>query len=723
MSKPFNFRLFRRCFVVVALAGWGSAGTKIFAYDEPNQPKVAELPVSPTFESDVQPLLTRLGCNSGPCHGKSRGQNGFALSLLGFDSDFDYAALVGEARGRRVFTAAPETSLLLQKAAGRVPHGGGKRIDLGSRHYETLRQWIEGGAPRTPESAPQYSDGSRRDVTADAAYQSNDRAIASIVDGTDGTIQAGPIPGEAAVMARYMNYITVCAVSIPLPGEVPAAAYDQLPRKNRIDDLVWQKLKILGMLPSVTVGDTTFHRRAYLRVIGRLPTPEETRAFLADSTPDKRDRLIDRLLERPEYADFWANKWADLLRPNPYRAGIKSVWSIDSWLRDAFRRNLPYDQFVRELLTAGGSTWHNGATVIFRDRPETVEIGSSVSQLFLGTRLECAKCHHHPFEVWSQDDFYGFASFFSRVGHKGAGLSPPISGGEEFIFNRPSGQLLHGRTGVPVAPKLLGGASPQIGPERDPREVLVDWLTSPENPFFAKAMANRVWADLMGVGIVDPVDDMRATNPASNEPLLDYLAQDFREQKYDVKKLIRRITTSAVFGLSSTPHERNIADVRNFSRYYRQRMRAEVLLDAVNDVLDVEETFDAMPAGSRATQLWTYRSSSFFLDTFGRPDPNQDPPCERTSESTTPQILHLMNSPALNGKLLQDAARPAKLAASGDSLDKIAEESYLLVYGRLPKADEKQETLEFLSRDDQRRRAVEDLFWALINTPEFLFVD
>jgi hypothetical protein len=668
---------------------------------------------------------------------------------LGFDSDFDYAALVGEARGRRVFPAAPETSLILRKAAAQIPHGGGKRIDPNSSHFALLRNWIEGGAPRTPSDAPklvrvvaepaayslapnerfslrvfaEYSDGRRRDVTDASALQSNDKAIANPVDGLDGVIQAGPVPGEAAVMARYMNFIAVCAVTIPLPGDVPAAAYDALPRQNEIDALVWNKLKLLGLLPSPPAADATFHRRAFLRVIGRLPTPDETRSFLADNNVDKRERLIDRLLERPEYADFWANKWADLLRPNPYRAGMKAVYTIDAWLREAFRRNMPYDQFVRELLTATGSTWRNGATVIFRDRPETVEIGSSVSQLFLGVRLECAKCHHHPFEIWSQDDFYGFASFFSRVGHKGAGLSPPISGGEEMIFSRPSGQLAHGRTGVPVVPKLLGGATASIGPDQDPREVLADWVTAPENPFFAKVMANRVWADLMGQGLVDPVDDMRATNPASNEPLLNYLASDFRQQGFDLKKLIRRITTSYVFGISSVPSERNVADTRNFSRYYRQRLRAEVLLDAVNDVLGVEEDFAAMPAGSRATQVWTYRASSFFLDTFGRPDPNQDPPCERTSESTTPQILHLMNSPTLNGKLASDTARPAQLAAGNNTNEKIVERTYLLLYSRPPNDDERQEAQDFLAKGESRRRAVEDLFWALLNTPEFLFLD
>jgi Protein of unknown function (DUF1553)/Protein of unknown function (DUF1549) len=702
-----------------------------------------------TFESDIQPQLTRMGCNAGACHGKSRGQNGFALSLLGFDSDFDYDAIAHEGRGRRVFPSSAEESLLLRKATGQLPHGGGKRIEVGSQTYEEIHAWIRNGMPRTPADAPkimrvvtapasrslaplenfplhviaEYSDGRRRDVTEATAFQSNDRTIASIAASGDGVVQAGPIPGEAAIMARYMNHIAVCSVTIPLPGTVPDSVYEALPRISSIDEFVWKKLKLLGMLPSTPTNDATFHRRAFLRVIGRLPSVEETQNYLADQSLDKRTTLIDRLLERPEYADFWANKWADLLRPNPYRAGIKSVWNIDAWLRDAFRRNLPYDQFVRELITAQGSTWKNGATVIFRDRPEPIEIGASVSQLFLGVRLECAKCHHHPFEVWSQDDFFGFAAFFSRVGHKGQGLSPPISGGEESIYSKSTGQLNHGRTGLPVLPKTLTGVPLTIGPDDDPRETLAAWMTDSSNPYFPRVMANRVWAEIMGQGLVDPVDDLRATNPASNEALLDHLAFEFRQQGYDIKKLIRSITTSHVFGLSSVPAERNVSDIKNFSRYYRQRMRAEVLLDAVNDVLGVEEEFAALPPGSRAMQLWTYRSSSLFLDTFGRPDLNQDPPCERSVESTTPQVLHLMNSPALNRKLGLDSARPAKLAASNKSNQEIVIQAYLMAYSRFPNADEQQAAIGFLSQSDQRRRDIEDLFWTLMNTPEFSFVD
>ena len=700
-----------------------------------------------TFETDIQPLLTRYGCNTGACHGKSRGQNGFALSLLGFDSDFDHDALVRQGRGRRISPAAPDQSLLLLKALGKVPHGGGVRFESGSKADQLLRAWIRHGSKRTPPDAPQlenvvvepptaslapeenaqlrviatYSDGGQRDVTDVTVFQSNDATIVKV--SSFGVLQAGALPGETAVMARYRNRIAVCEVAIPLPGKVSHEIYDGLPDGHPIDPLVWRKLRRLGMLPSARTSDATLHRRAFLRIIGRLPTPVESREFLDSSDPDKYVKLVDQLLDRPEYADFWANKWADLLRPNPYRVGIKAVWTLDAWLRNAFRQNMPYDQFARELITARGSTWRNGATVIFRDRPTTVEIASSVSQLFLGVRLECAKCHHHPFEVWSQDDFFGFAAFFARVGHHG-GLSPPISGGEELIFAKRNGELRHGRTNQPVSPQTLTGVPSEIGAGDDPREHLVDWMTEPSNPYFAQVMANRVWAELMGRGIVEPVDDIRGTNPASNQPLLDFLAATFRESGYDIKHLIRTIATSHVFTLSSTPVERNRSDIHNFSRYYRQRLRAEVLLDAINDILGTEDKFDAVPRGARAMQLWTHRTGSQLLDTFGRPDPNQDPPCERTSDSTTPQILHLMNSPELNKKLQLDSARPAQLASSDMSNEDIVAEAFLRVYCRPPTDEETKRAVHSLSQEGQARRAgVEDLFWALLNTPEFLFID
>lgn len=700
------------------------------------------------FERDVEPILTRAGCNAGACHGKQRGQNGFQLSLLGFDRDFDHAALVKEARGRRVFPAAPEKSLILLKPTGQVPHGGGKRLEVADASYELLRRWISEGAPRgsadgptltrivvEPERsllaqrAPQqllvtahYSDGSRRDVTHLTTFQSNESVIAAV--SPQGKVQAGPLPGEAAIMARFMEKFAVCNILIPQPGQAPAELFTRLPRYNFIDGLVWDKLQQLGITPSEPASDATLRRRTYLDIIGRLPTPDETRAFLADAADDKHERLVDRLLERPEYADYWANKWADLLRPNPYRVGLKAVYNLDSWLRDAFRRNLPYDQFVRELLTAQGSTFRNGAVTIFRDRREPDEIAPLMSQLFLGIRLDCAKCHHHPFEVWGQDDFYSFAAYFARIGRKGTGLSPPISGGEEMFFTARTGTVKHPVTGQALPPRPLFGKPRKTDDEEDPRRALTDWIVSPENPYFAQVMVNRVWADLMGRGLVEPVDDLRATNPPSNGPLLEALARDFRDKGYDPKKLLRTIMTSYVYGLSSLPTPRNTGDTRNYSRHYRQRLRAEVLLDAVSDATGTSETFAAMPPSSRATQLWTFRTQSEFLDSFGRPDPNQDPPCERTTDTTVVQALHLMNSPKLHAKVTSDSGRAAQLAASPRPPAEIIDELYLLAYSRLPTDNERKTCLAvFGEPGTTRRRATEDILWALINTPEFVFKD
>ena len=706
----------------------------------------AEPPVS--FQLDVQPILSARGCNAGACHGKQRGQNGFQLSLLGFDSDFDHASLTKHARGRRVFPAAPERSLLLLKATARLPHGGGARIVDGSNDYQTLLRWITEGAPRQIEGEAKlvgiqvsptersmspgetqsltvtatYSDGTTRDVTARTAFQSNESAIVAVDEA--GLVTAGPLPGEAAVMARYMGLIAISNVTIPLAGQVDPAVYEGLPRFNFIDELVWTKLQSLGITPSEPASDAKFMRRVYVDLIGRLPRPDEIREFLKDGNPNKHAALVDRLLERPQYADHWANKWADLLRPNPYRVGIKAVLNYDDWIRQQFRENKPYDEFVRDLLTAQGSTWRNGATTLFRDRRSPDEITTMVSQLFLGIRLECAKCHHHPFEKWGQDDFYSFAAYFARVGRKGRGLSPPISGSEEIVLTAKRGSVTHPLSGEELQPAPLFGTAPPIDDDVDRRQALAAWITSDDNPFFAEVMANRVWADLMGRGIVEPVDDLRATNPPTNEPLLKALAANFREQKYNLKELLRTITTSYVYRLDSYPSQRNVADTRNYSRHYRQRLRAEVLLDAFTDITGVPDSFSAMPPKSRANQIWTHRVESLFLDTFGRPDPNQDPPCERSGETTVTQTLHLMNAPALHRKVTSDGSRAAQLAVSEKSVDEIVAEVYLCVYGRLPDEAEREIGQRlFAEKDMTRRQATEDLMWALLNTPEFIFKD
>ena len=701
------------------------------------------------LEREIQPILTRLGCNAGACHGKARGQNGFQLSLLGFDPEFDQNALIHEARGRRIFPAAPDHSLLLLKATAAVPHGGGRRLDPDGRFFDVLRTWIARGTPRSPAGAPalerieieppertmagqevqqlavtaHYADGRSEDVTHLAAFQSNESALVAV--DPEGLIRAGPIPGEAAITARFRGHFATSEIQIPIEGTVPAAAYAGLPRRNFIDGLVWEKLEKLGITPSAPAGDATYLRRASIDAIGRLPTADEARAFLDDTDPDKRARLVDSLLDRPEYADHWANKWVDLLRPNPYRVGIKAVWNLDAWIRSAFRADMPYDQFVREIVAAQGSTFRDGAATIFRDRREPEEAATMVSQLFLGVRLECARCHHHPFEVWGQDDFYGFASYFARIGRKGTGLSPPISGSEEIMFTAKEGAVKHPLTGVDLPPKpLFGAAEGSSDPEADPREALARWITGPENPYFGRVIVNRVWADLMGRGLVEPVDDLRATNPPTNGPLLDALAADFRSHGHDLKHLIRTIMASEVYGLSSEPTDRNLADTRNHSRHYRQRLRAEVLLDAVGDLTGVPETFRATPPRTRAAAIWTHRTTSLFLDTFGRPDPNQDPPCERTADTSVVQALHLLNAPQLHDKITDDSGRVARLAASGASPAEIIEELYLLAFARPPIPEELAVALElFESPDADRRRAAEDLLWALINSAEFVFKD
>lgn len=700
-----------------------------------------------TFERNIVPLLTKAGCNTGACHGKARGQNGFALSLLAYDNDFDYHAITQEGRGRRIFPAQPAQSLFLKKASGEVPHGGGKRLPKDGEAYRQVLQWIAAGHPRTPASAPtlqrisvspstqqlkpgasqplkvlaHYSDGSSEDVTNLTAYQSNESVYASVSD--LGVIQAGTLPGEAAIMARFQNLFAVCNVLIPLPKQPDAKSYASLPRQNYIDGLVWDKLQQLNLLPADAASETTLHRRLYLDIIGRQPTPDETRSYLQDKSADKRSKLIDTLLNRPEYADYWANKWADLMRPNPYRVGIKATFNLDGWLRDAFRRNMPYDQMVREIITAQGSSFRQGSMVLFRDRREPDEITTIVSQLFLGVRLDCARCHHHPFEVWSQQDFYSFAAFFGRLSHKGAGISTPISGGEEVVFTKAAGEVKHPVTGKVLKPTPLLGKPMDIPIEQEPREVLAQWMTSNDNPYFAKVMVNRIWADFMGRGIVEPVDDLRATNPPSNAKLLDALADDFRRSNYDIKKLIRSVASSYVYGLSAVPRPECAGDSRNYSRHYRQRLRAEVLLDAISDITGVPEQFDAMPAGSRAMQVWTARVPSTFLDSFSRPDPNQDPPCERTNDTSVVQVLHLMNAKNLHNKVSAETGRVATLANSKKSSYEMVDEIYLLVYGRLPTTAERQVAVRLEKPQANRRKLLEDLLWALLNTPEFLFKD
>ena len=710
--------------------------------------RAADEPTVVDFENELQPMLTRFGCNSGSCHGKARGQGGFQLSLLGFDPQQDFDAIVKEGRGRRVFAGAPENSLLLTKPTAKVPHGGGKRLESGGAEYHALLNWVRQGLPRKAPNAAalesitvvpaaamlapeqtqslmvtaKYSDGSARDVTRLTAFQSNEAPIAAVDE--FGQVTAGRITGGAAIMARFMGQITVCEITIPRTEVIAGDVYASLPRNNFIDELVWQKLQRLNITPSAVCDDHTFLRRVTTDMCGRIPVSEEVAAFLADTTPDKRARAVDRLLLESEFADHWANKWVDLLRPNPYRVGIKAVFNYDHWIRQSFHDRKPWDQFVRELVSAQGSTFHNGAVTLFRDRRSPDEVATMVSQLFVGVRLDCAKCHHHPFEKWGQDDFYSFAAYFAEIGHKGNGVSPPISGSEEFFFNSDKGKVRHPVTDEVMTARPLFGEAPAASAETDLRVVLAHWLTSTQNPLFGQVMANRVWADLMSGGLVEPVDDLRATNPPTNGPLLKALGECFRDSGYSLTELVRVIANSRVYQLSSLPNETNAGDTRNYSRHYRHRLRAEVLLDAVAQVTGIPQDFEAMPPDSNAKQMWTHRSDSLFLDTFGRPDPNQDPPCERMSDSTVVQSLHLMNSEKLAGDIANEKGRAAQMAESQKSHNEIAAELYRTVFGRDPVADEIALVNELLSAEGAvRRNVIEDLIWAMMNSAEFVFQD
>ncbi|QDU28311.1 Bacterial Ig-like domain (group 2) [Anatilimnocola aggregata] len=692
------------------------------------------------FGRDIIPVLTKAGCNSGGCHGKQSGQNGFKLSVFGHDIKADYHALVSEGRGRRLSPAAPRQSLLLTKAVNQVPHGGGQRLDVDSTEYRRLLRWVDAGMPRGDDETPhvvaidvipkqpvmqpqsrqrllvtaKYSDGSYRDVTNEAVYTSNDETRATI--DPDGRIATTMMAGDSAIVVRYQELIAASFVTVPLNRELLGTA--QLAGWNRahfIDRLVAEKWERLKLSPSPGADEATFHRRVYLDLIGKLPTPVEVTTYLADQAVDKRVQLVDSLLARPEYADYWSLKWADLLRINREDLGPKPAYRYHQWLRRSLERNQPYDEFLRELITAQGNGDTNGAVNFFRafDKPDDLSV--AVSQVFLGVRLDCAKCHHHPYEKWGQDDFYGLAAFFPRLQTK-KGTGTDVS-----FFVGDKGDVKHPQTKEVVSPRVLLGKPLESVPDTDPREHLAAWLAAPDNPFVARALVNRVWAQLMGRGLVEPVDDMRDTNPATNEPLLDALARDFVAQGFDLRRLIRTIATSQVYGLSSLPNADNLRDTQNYSRAYRKRLSAEVLLDAVCDVTGESESFAGMPPGTRAVQLWDHRLPSAFLDTFGRPQRKTVCQCERLAETTLGQVLHLMNAPPVNDKLSSPVGRVAQLAASERAPAELIAELYLAAFGRLPRDDEKTKALAaFAQPGATRRSAAEDILWALLNSSEFV---
>jgi WD40 repeat protein len=728
----------------VVRAGASSVSTR------PKKKKAAELPVS--FVRDILPVLSKAGCNAGACHAKPEGQNGFKLSVFSYDPKSDYAEIAKEARGRRVFPAAPEESLILKKPTLGLQHEGGERFQPGSQPYELIARWIRDGMIyQVPEEATlvrivakpgerryrkgakqrlqvkaHYSDGSERDVTHLASFDSNEKEIAQVDE--RGQVNIGKLTGQGAIVARYMGFVADAKIMVPADRLLPASKYSGLPVNNFIDELAYAHFKELGLLPSRTCSDAEFLRRASLDAIGLLPTAAEARAFLKSGIEHRKceiaDRraLINRLLDQPAYADYWANRFADLLRPNPDRVGVKSVFIFDQWLRECFRANKPYDQFVREILTAEGSNHRDGPAVVYRDRREPADLTTMFSQLFLGVRLECARCHHHPNEKWGQEDFYQFAAFFGTVKQKGAGLSPPISAGTETFYFAAGGTVKHPVSGEVMSPRAPEAETPQVPPGTDPRQALAAWLTASNNPFFAQAIVNRVWANFFGRGLVEPVDDFRISNPSVNPPLLEALAANFAKHGYDLKHLMRTIMESHLYQLGSEPNESNLADTRNFSRAYRRRLPAEVLLDAVNDATGVRDNFAGMPIGSRATQAWSYKIESQFMDAFSRPNPSSDPPCERDRHMSVVQSLHLMNSKALQAKLSNKTGRAFRLAASTRSPDEIVTELYFATLSRPPSSEEQTlATAAFNAKDANRQTATEDVFWALLNSAEFVF--
>ena len=686
------------------------------------------------FPNQVVPIFTKLTCNSGGCHGKSGGQNGFALSLLGFEPQDDYEHLVHEGRGRRLFPAAPENSLLLLKSINALPHGGGTRLNQDSHDYRTIHRWISQGMPYGEAGDPtvvaievlpppltmprdgeqqvrvlaHYSDGSIEDVTHTAQYETNDKTMALVEE--SGLVKLTGEPGDVSVMVRYQEHASVFRATVPL-----GAAMDALPEPiNFIDEHVFNKLRLLGMPPSPVCDDPTFIRRATLDVAGRLPTPQEATAFLESEDTDKRAKLIDRLVDSHEYADLFANKWSSILRN---RRRDCDAFAFHDWIRQSIYENVPFDQFARGIIAASGNpgqhppvTWYNQVTTPKKQMED-------VSQLFLGVRIQCAQCHHHPYEKWSQQDYYGMTAFFSQVRREEG------EGGLKRVHH------VHGvaaaknpKTKLHVRPTALGAPTTTMGAEVDPRHALADWMAHPDNPFFARSLVNRYWKHFFNRGLVDPEDDLRVTNPPSNPQLLDALADHFIQSGFDLKDLVRVLCRSASYQFDSQPNDHNANDKQNFSRYYPRRLNAEVLLDAIDTVTGSHGQFEGLPELTRAVQIPTTDARSYFLTLFGRPEGTSACECERRSDANLAQSLHQLNSGEIRNKLT--SGRAAALAQDTQRSDEQkVRELYVLAYARVPDEPELSTALEHIGKTPpyERQQAYEDIVWALINTKEFIF--
>ncbi|MEM7260975.1 MAG: DUF1549 and DUF1553 domain-containing protein [Planctomycetota bacterium] len=690
------------------------------------------------FGVDVMPVFMKAGCNSGSCHGAARGKDNFHLSLFGYDPDGDYHRLTREFPGRRVDLSRPSTSLLIEKSIGSVPHTGGQRFTEESELYRTLVEWIDAGVPADPKGAPQvtairmeptqaviegsgaeqqfvviaeYSDGTDRDVTHLSAFFSSDDSVAKIDE--MGRVVTGQ-RGEAFVLARFDKH-TVGAQVIAIPEGTAPVVVDFDVIDHYVDRHVQAKLQKLRIRPSELCSDEEFIRRSTLDVIGRLPTAEERQRFVEDTAPEKRERWIDELLSRKEFVELWVMKFAELLQIRSTReVSYKSTVLYFKWLEEKLAGNVSMDTIVSDLLSATGGTFSNPATNYYQIERDTLKVAENVAQVFLGMRIQCAQCHNHPFDRWTQDDYYQFAAFFSQIGRKNG-----EDRRETIVFNRGRGEMNHPVTGDPVAPKFLGGDVPNVR-NKDRRRVLAGWLTAPGNPFFARNLANVVWAHFFGRGIVDPVDDVRVSNPPSNPELLDALATRFTEVDYDFKALVRDICTSETYQRSTRPNETNGLDRRDFSKQSIRRIRAEVLLDCVTQVTDTRNKFPGLPLGARAVQIADGRTSNYFLTTFGRATRETVCSCEVKMEPNLSQALHLLNGETVEKKI-RDGKLVPTLLAEGRSVREIVEELYLRCYSRGPTDDDWARLEPFLAAEGDRAELLQDLFWALLNSKEFLF--
>ena len=713
------------------------------------------------FTNQVVPVFTKLGCNSGGCHGKLAGQNGFRLSLLGFEPDLDFMTLVKEGRGRRLFPANPDASLFLTKATGRAPHGGGKKMDPDSDEYKLVRRWIASGTPWGEEKDPKvtkisvypehrvlprqskqqfavyahYTDGTVEDITRRAQYESNDTEIATVEE--RGLVRTLGMSGEAAIMARYQGMVAVFRATVPLGVKTPDWSFAE---KTVVDKHTSKKWKELGLVPSDLCSDEQFIRRVYVDVTGTLPTPKEVLAFTADADAAKRDKLVDKLLDTPEYAYFFANKWADILRvkrrQEPGRA--QGTFAFHEWIREQVANDTPYSDFVRSIVAASGDERKSPSTVWYKEIDKAEQFVDDVSQVFLGQRMACANCHHHPYEKWSQDDYWGLAAFYGRVGRKEVRLPNTNPNAQDnrvqVVYVRAIGNVTNKRTQLTATPKPLDGdPMAALTTDDDPRQKLVDWMVDAKNPFFAKTVANRYWAHFFGRGIVDPLDDMRITNPPSNPELLDALAKNLIDNKYSLKALIKTICKSRTYQLASAPNEFNKHDKQAYARYYPKRLQAEVLLDALCQVTDSPTRFGGLPtdknAPHRAIMLPDESFASYFLDVFGRPQRISACECERVSEANLAAVLHLLNSDEVQGKINRGGGRADALAKAEDKRtdEEKVTEIFLWAFSRKPTKDDMAAALEHVKKLETKsgaagkKTAYENIIWALLNTKEFVF--